>query len=579
MKTEKKINYNSIYSNQQYLKVLNKFYNHNKNHELLQTYRNSSLNINQNKNKNEIPYSIKPLHCSVPKDVSLHKIFVNMMTSSFKINQNKSIYSKMSEEDLDIRNNILNRIKIFLNKNSIPKKILCSIIFLYDILTIKNREKKILSDFEEIGIGAAVLSIKFLCGKKKSFLSLKNFSKIFQNEKKPKNINEIEINSLKLLNYYLSFASPISFMEIFFINGIIFINDKIKTEESSRIYDLVIELMERIMIISNEYIKHNPLCLCSCLVSYAREIYHLEKWPQVLTQAFGVNFYSFENIYNEFHELIIPSKKKDYSKEIINNNIHKKEKTGIDEDVIGDDQNEIKLNPSSSVVQNLISTKKFKTPIKMENEKQKKYINIYYNNNYAYSHNKNTTSDMFNKNTKSKLLKNEYFDYYDRGITDENLNQKKKIEEMEIEIPSLNHKKNNSLRHIYENKLKDNSNKANKLNQRICTNNKEEEYSNLATCENSNNYNKSNIKKKYEKKYIFSYNIDEKDINSGDSNNNNLYENIITPINSQKKSQKNYSNRWGSIKKYCKLKNGNYSKESFFPLTESKTLYIKKVYK
>ena len=79
------------------------------------------------------------------------------------------------------------------------------------------------------------------------------------------------------------------------------------------------------------------------------------------------------------------------------------------------------------------------------------------------------------------LLKNEYFDYYDREITDENLNQKKKIEEMEIEIPSLNHKKNNSLRHIYENKLKDNSNKANKLNQRICTNNKEEEYSNLAT--------------------------------------------------------------------------------------------------
>ena len=583
MKTEKKNNYNSIYSSQQYLKVLNKFYNHKKNRELLQTYRNSSSNINPNKNKNEIPYSIKPLYCSVPKDVSLHKIFVNMMTSSFKINENKSIYSKMSEEDLDIRNNILNRIKIFLNKNSIPKKILCSIIFLYDILSIKNKEKKILSDFEEIGIGAAVLSIKFLCGKKKSFFSLKNFSKIFQNEKKQKNINEIEINSLKLLNYYLSFASPISFMEIFFINGIIFINDKIKTEESSRIYELVIELMERIMIISNEYIKHNPLCLCSCLVSYTREIYHLEKWPQVLTQAFGVNFYSFENIYNEFHELVIPSKKKDYSKEIKNNNIHKKEKTGIDEDAIGDDQNEMKLHTSSSVVQNLISTNKYKTPIKMENEKPKKYINIYYNNNYAYSHNKNTNSDMFNKNTKNKLLKNEYFDYYDREITDDSINQKKRIEEMEIEIPSLNHKKNNSLRHIYENKLKDNSNKANKLNQRICTNNKEEEYSNLATCENSNNYNRSNIKKKYKKNYIISYNIDEKDINNGDNNNNNnnnnLYGNIITPINSQKKSQKNYSNRWGSIKKYSKLKNGNYTKESFFPLTESKPLYIKKVYK
>ena len=132
-----------------------------------------------------------------------------------------------------------------------------------------------------------------------------------------------------------------------------------------------------------------------------------------------------------------PSKKKDYSKEIKNNNIHKKEKTGIDEDAIGDDQNEMKLHTSSSVVQNLISTNKYKTPIKMENEKPKKYINIYYNNNYAYSHNKNTNSDMFNKNTKNKLLKNEYFDYYDREIADKSINQKKRIEEMEIEIPSL----------------------------------------------------------------------------------------------------------------------------------------------
>jgi hypothetical protein len=122
--------------------------------------------ISANKNKNEIPYSIKPLYCSVPKDVSLQKIFVNMMTSSFKINENKSIYSKMSEEDLDLRNSILNTIKIFLNKNGIPRKIFCSIIFLYDILTIKNKVKKILKNYEEIGIGAAVLSLKFLCGKK-----------------------------------------------------------------------------------------------------------------------------------------------------------------------------------------------------------------------------------------------------------------------------------------------------------------------------------------------------------------------------------------------------------------------------
>jgi hypothetical protein len=574
MKTEKKINYNNCYSSQQYLKILNKFYYHKKNKESLQSYRNSSTNvISANKNKNEIPYSIKPLYCSVPKDVSLQKIFVNMMNSSFKINENKSIYSKMSEEDLDLRNSILNTIKIFLNKNGIPRKIFCSIIFLYDILTIKNKKKKILKNYEEIGIGAAVLSLKFLCGKKKSFMSLKNFSKMFVNEN-PKNINEIEINSLILLNYYLSYASPITFMEMFFINGIIFINDKIKTEESGRIYELVFELMEKIMIISNEYIKYNPLCFCSCLVSFAREIYHLDKWPQVLTQAFGVNFYSFDSIYNEFHKIIIPDNPNENA---TITNFHKRNKTVINNEQIdsNNNNNEIKLQASSSVIQNIITTYRHKTPIKMEKEKPKKYISIYQNKKYIDSDNKNI-SDMVNSSAKNKI-KNDYVNYYDKKDIEEKSFSKKQREDIKIEIPSLSNKKNYSLRHLYENKIKDNSNKAIKFNQRILTNNKEEENSNLATCENSNNYNRSNIMNKYKKNFIISYNnVNKKDLNREDNyNDNKEYESIYTPINSQKKYQKN-GTRWGSIKKISKIK---YPKECLFPSTETKPLYIKKIYK
>ena len=572
MKTEKKINYNNCYSSQQYLKILNKFHYHKKNKESYQSYRNSSTNvISANKNKNEIPYSIKPLYCSVPKDVSLQKIFVNMMTSSFKINENKSIYSKMSEEDLDLRNSILNTIKIFLNKNGIPRKIFCSIIFLYDILTIKNKVKKILKNYEEIGIGAAVLSLKFLCGKKKSFMSLKNFSKMFVNES-PKNINEIEINSLILLNYYLSYASPITFMEMFFINGIIFINDNIKTEESGRIYELVFELMEKIMIISNEYIKYNPLCFCSCLVSFAREIYHLDKWPQVLTQAFGVNFYSFDSIYNEFHKIIIPDNP---IETFTITNFHKRNKTGINNEPIDNNNynNEIKLQPSSSVIQNIITTYRHKTPIKMENEKPKKYISIYQNNKYIVSENKNI-SDMVNSSAKNKI-KNDYVNHYDKEDIEEKSFSKKQREDIKIDIPSLSNKKNYSLRNIYENKIKDNSNRAIRFTQRILTNNKEEENSNLATCENSNNYNRSNFMNKYKKNFIIR-NVNKKDLNKEDNyNDNKEYESIYTPINSQKKNQKN-GNRWGSIKKISKV---NYPKECLFPSTETKPLYIKKIYK
>ena len=571
MKTEKKINYTKN-SSQRYLKFLNNFYNQRKSRESIKTFKNSCSNPNINKNSSEIPYSIKPLFCSVPKDVSLHKIFVNMMNSSFKINGNKPIYFKMPEEDLEIRNYVLNKIKLFLEKNGIQKKILCSIIFLFDILTIKNKEKKLMTSFEEIGIGSALLTMKFLCGKKKSFFTIKNFSRIFQSEKiSSKNFNEIEINCLKLIDYYLNYASPISFMEIFFINGIIFSTDKLKTEESGRIYELVIDISEKIMIISNEYIKYNPLCLCSCIVSLAREIYLLEKWPSVLTQAFGVNFYAFENIYNEFHELIIPTKNKESPKA----------KKKIDYDEI-EDKDEIKLQTTYSVEQNVISTYKYKTPVKIENEKPKKYINIYYNNNYIFSKpitHKNIGSDNFSKYTKNKLLKNNYLNYYDNKITEENIN-KKRVEEMEIEIPSLSNNKNNSLRQFHDKSLNDNENSPIKINKKIIYVNKEEDYSNVATSENSNNYTKNNFRKNYKKNFIISYNNKKGNNQSieqykDEEENNDLGENSFFPKTTQRKYIKNCP-RWSSIKKFCKLKEG---KEFFFPVTESKPVYSKKFYK
>ena len=291
MKTEKKHKINSI-SSQYYLKLLSKFQNQRKPREYIKSLKLSSSNEVSAKYHQEIPYSIKPLFCTVPKDVNIHKIMVNMMKSSFKINDNKSIYKQMSADDLKKRNEILNNIKVYLNKKSVSKKILCAIIFLYDILTIKNAEKKILTLPEEIGIGALLLTLKFVLGKKKSVY--KYIFDIFPNkELYNKDINEIEIKSLQLIDYYLNYASPITFMELFFINGIIFSTDQIKTEVSGKIYELVLDLFEKIMIISNEYIKYNPLCLCSCIVSFARNIYHLEKWPQILSQAFGVTFSCF----------------------------------------------------------------------------------------------------------------------------------------------------------------------------------------------------------------------------------------------------------------------------------------------
>ena len=524
MKTDKK-NIISSFSSQYYLKLLNKFQNQRKNLESLKSFKVSSSHNSYNKSKSEITYSIKPLFCTVPKDVNMHKILVNMMNSSFKINGNKSIYVKISQSEIKIRHNILNNIKAFLNKKSISKKIFCAIIFLYDILYIKNLDQKILTSQEELGIGSLILTMKFIYGKAKYLF--KNMSTIFPNydtnEEKNKNkIREIEINSLKLIDYYLSYASPISFMEIFFINGIIFSTDNIKTEQSGKIYELVIDLIEKIMIISNEYIKYNPLCLCSCIVSFARDIYKLEKWPKILTQAFGVNFSSFENIYNEFSDCVYINNKND--KENIN------------------------------------SIYKHKSLVKIENEKSYKYLNNKYN-----SIDFNNCEENNNNNNKKTGYQIKNFLADKEESSSNNKNNENRIDDNDMEIPSLTEKKGFVFKSIFGNKLNENI----KVSRQILfnSNNKEEDYSNAATSENSNNYNKN---------YIGI--TQEQNSPNKEDEKNNLYKTSYAPFTSQKKINKKYE-RWNSIRKLYKIKDeNNNNKESIYPCTEMKQNYYKKNY-
>ena len=84
-----------------------------------------------------------------------------------------------------------------------------------------------------------------------------------------------------------------------------FSTDNIKNEISHKIYNMILIMLEKIMLMSNEYTKYNPLYLCCCIVSYCREYYQIEKWPKILVKVFNVNQKHFENIYNEFFFLFI----------------------------------------------------------------------------------------------------------------------------------------------------------------------------------------------------------------------------------------------------------------------------------
>ena len=525
MKTDKKHIIGNV-SSQYYLKLLNKFQNQRRNLDSLKAFKVSSINNNPNKNKSEIPYSIKPLFCSVPKDVNMHKILINMMNSSFKINGNKTIYIKMSQKDLKKRNLILSVIKSFINNKGVSKKIFCAIIFLFDILNIKNLEKKIISTQEELGIGALLLTVKFIKGINKSFKNiLFNFD--LDEETNKKGISEIEINCLKLIDYYLSYASPISFLEIFFINGIIFSTDNIKTEQSGRIYELVIDLIEKIMFVSNEYIKYNPLCLCSCIVAFAREIYHLENWPKVLNQAFGVSFSSFESIYNEFREFIITSNKNEVIKLSSNNNVYK-----------------------------------YKSLAKLDSEKNNNYLNNKYNSIDGNNYSEMNWKSKRNSNVCS--IKNFLVDYKDNNIDiNNNINNSNKKLDIDTEIPSLTEKKSFIFKSIFANKINDNI----KVNKQInFYSNKEEDYSNAVTSENSNNYNKNYFRLNHDKSKSNC------NISSNDKDNEELIliKKSVVPFTTQKKSNKK-NERWNSIKKLCQMKSEDVSKEFVYPCTEKKT--------
>ena len=125
-------------------------------------------------------------------------------------------------------------------------------------------------------------------------------------------------------------------------------------------------------------------------------------------------------------------------------------------------------------------------------------------------------------------------------------------------IPSLTDKKSFAFKSIFSNKLNDNI----KVNRHIIFNsNKEEDYSNAVTAENSNNYNKNYFKLNHDKNNNISPNFNEDETISNQKS--------YVPLSAQKKSNKKYE-RWNSIKKLYQMNNDDEQKESFYPCTAIK---------
>ena len=271
-------------------------------------YINNINNIPHKNNINsQINYNQKVSQSSntIPKDINLNDIFIQMLNISNEFYENKSnsIYTKLTQEELHSRKIVLESIKCFIFQNKIRYKILYNIIFIFDSLLALNKINKFFISMEKLALGCTILSLKYHYEEIR-VICLKNFRTIFKNKYYTiKEINEMELLCLKLLNYDLNFPSPISFMEIILLNRIISYQDDIKRDTRKRIYNLIMNSLEKILLESNEYIKYNPLYLCCSIVYYTREILGLEKWPRILSNLFKTDFQAFEMIYNEYFKI------------------------------------------------------------------------------------------------------------------------------------------------------------------------------------------------------------------------------------------------------------------------------------
>jgi len=373
---------------------------------------------NDNSKISDIVLATKPKKFLYPNYIEPYEIFFNLKK---KIVANKKVDIKNFA--IEQRKENLKKIKKFFNKYNLNKKTFYFMVYLLDKLL----SNKIKYDIESICLGSLILAIKF--NEIDGYIpNLKNFFKIFSKENKLKNnFNKIELNCLKNLSYNLSFCTPIYFLEIILINGIVF-NDENNEKISSKIYDIPFKIYEIIIMESPEYFKYNPFHIACGLVALSRKIYGLEKWNNILENIFKINFKEFKDVYNFISNLFSEKKKeilektRDDSKIIFNENSIIKN----DQDNINNNTTFIlyeKINQKNEMENNNFDNKKYEL---YDNLNKYKSLNLKLNNkSMNFNNYQNTYNNEIKKNnilSLSEKKNNNYKFFYTYNNSFNNLN-------------------------------------------------------------------------------------------------------------------------------------------------------------
>ena len=392
--------------------------------------------IFSNKNKlhslSKIAYAIKPMAYNIPNDISGKDIFLKMIELT-KDDNSLDFYEKITNKEKFKRNHVIGLMKNFIINKRIKIRFLYLSIFFFDILIKMNRNEL---SYEQLGLGSLILITKFYSEKHFKNKSFRNFNK---KEITSEELISIEVKCLKLLNYKFNYIHPIFFLDLLFLNGIVFTNDNIKTEDSTKIYNLSLKLLEYIMEINNEYIKYHPLIFSCGIVAFCRKKYNLHKWHDSLEKNFQMSFEDFSDVYSFVKEYY------KYMKNHNNEQIQKLKSVSLDKSkiyMIGklvkkkyEEDQKYKNEKTSHSPEKYLNIDKLneiyliKTP---ENNKKKTIYpsKTHFNRNLLLGNNTQNSliidNNNINNNNSISNKKNNNFNYYYNLLMENSINNKEK---------------------------------------------------------------------------------------------------------------------------------------------------------
>ena len=415
----------------------------NQNHLFDMFNLDSDIILSRIKNKNH--FTTKTFSGEIQNGINSKDIYIQAINSSLLSNGENNIYVKLSEEQIIKRRFIIESIKRFVNFYKIKYKIIYDIIFLFDILISIDHKINVIQSYEQIGLGSTILMIKYSHEGNK-IISLNKFKTFYEGKYYPKILlKEIEILCLKLIDYYMNFPTPLLYINLLFLNGIFSQMDHIKNDIYYKIYNMTLNILEKIFIASNEYTKYNPLYLCCSIVSYSGQHYGIEKFAKNISKTFGINLRNFENIIQEFLpfednssskylSILTKLSNKKTNERIV---ILKKNKEKIDDKKIGqnDDNHKLFFHHINKDIQ---VNKNFN-----KEEKVNSLLNIFKinNNNMSINLNYKTAEEMKNSTLFRKINNN----YENKNLRELNLSNSSNNINLKKEINEITNKKNENI--------------------------------------------------------------------------------------------------------------------------------------